>query len=192
MLTTPMLRAPAPRLPAQTARMGTTPMLRAGKAPPAPPPADRTALWIALGVAALAVAVTGFVLVWARDTRPAPAGPDTSRARPREAAPAQDEPPSESPRAPSRPARAPEAPARPRPGVATVTVAIESDTPAQVFVDERAAGSTPLALELPPGPHELRFTSAAHGEKRATVEVKPGVPMALNVQFEKPADEPAP
>ena len=57
---------------------------------------------------------------------------------------------------------------------------------AQVAVDGRAIGETPIAnLSLPIGRHEVVFRHPEHGEQRQVVVVKPGPPVRVGVDLRK-------
>ena len=58
---------------------------------------------------------------------------------------------------------------------------------AEVWIDGRKAGDTPLAnLQLPLGIREITFRHPELGERRISVTVKAGAPAAVSVDFSKP------
>ena len=57
----------------------------------------------------------------------------------------------------------PDKPDKPgKPSAKTFTVQISSDPAAELSVDGKSRGRTPLTLKLPPGPHRLQFTDPAN------------------------------
>lgn len=123
--------------------------------------------------------------------------PDPVRLEPEEVVP------SPSPRpAPATPPRQQAAPA-PRGGVArpAVTPAVE-DTPrlpagpgslqvlsrpagAEVIVDGRSVGRTPMSVEMSPGRHEVRLALPGFNPWQTTVDVKPGSPTRVSGSLEQ-------
>jgi serine/threonine-protein kinase len=70
--------------------------------------------------------------------------------------------------------------------VPTGTLHINALPWAQVAVDGRAIGETPIAnLSLPIGSHEVVFRHPELGERRQVVLVKPGPPVRLGVDLRK-------
>lgn len=64
------------------------------------------------------------------------------------------------------------------------TININARPWAEVFVDGRRAGETPVAqLALPIGIHEILFRHPEHGERRVTAIVKVGIPARAFVDF---------
>ena len=73
--------------------------------------------------------------------------------------------------------------------VPTGTLHINALPWAQVAVDGRAIGETPIAnLSLPIGNHEVVFRHPELGEQRQTVVVKPGPPVRVGVDLRKGQD----
>ena len=149
-----------------------------------------------LGAAAAGLAVGLTLLVLTRSGRTAPAAeteavaPAPARAE-EDAAPAPTSPPVASPGAAPRrggrpaaaappPAEAPPAAAGPELG----TLTIDSDVPgAQVFIDRRFVGATPVtARDLTPGTHQLNVSAEGFEGIARTIDVEPG-PRDLTVRF---------
>jgi PEGA domain len=67
------------------------------------------------------------------------------------------------------------------------TVNINAVPWAEVFVDGRAVGETPIGnLSLPIGPHEVVFRNPKYGERRQAVSVTAGGPVRVSVDMSKP------
>lgn len=54
---------------------------------------------------------------------------------------------------------------------------------AQVMVDGELKGTTPVTIQLPPGPHEVRLTLEAHGDWAAQVRVTEGGSVLVPVEL---------
>jgi hypothetical protein len=109
---------------------------------PARVPRRRAALLVALGAAAGLPA--GALIMWLAHRAPPPP-----------------------PAVVAAPAPAPEPPPPPRGSLAIVS----HPSGAQVFVDGEAKGSTPLTLELPTGPHQIRLARERYASAESTVTV---------------------
>jgi PEGA domain len=67
------------------------------------------------------------------------------------------------------------------------TVNINAVPWAEVFVDGRVVGETPIGnLSLPIGPHEVVFRNPKYGERRQAVSVTAGGPVRVSVDMSKP------
>ncbi|MEQ1571916.1 MAG: PEGA domain-containing protein, partial [Myxococcota bacterium] len=74
----------------------------------------------------------------------------------------------------------------PPPAPALVNLAIGgSPDGAEVRVDGVVVGRLPVALDLPPGPHQVQVTAAGYADHRSSVEL--GAPRALAVHLEPAA-----
>jgi hypothetical protein len=116
----------------------------------------------------------------------APAAPASPAPPPPPAASGAAEPAPSPPRV-RTPKRKPEAPVEAAaPAPATGTLHIDSDIPgAQVFIDRRFVGVTPLTeTDVAPGPHRINVAAAGHESLAEDVEVSPG-PRDLLFKFKE-------
>jgi hypothetical protein len=66
------------------------------------------------------------------------------------------------------------------------TINLNASPWAEVFVDGRRAGETPIGnLSLPIGPHEIVFRHPQLGEKKQAVSVTLNAPVRLSVDMKK-------
>ncbi len=109
------------------------------------------------------------------------------------AAPAADV--AEAPPEARAPVAAPEVPAEPAPRAALVaparpgTLVVTANVRAEVFVDDEARGSTPVTVELAPGPHRVRAV-ADEGERQAMVRVRSGETTRTRLRIAAPRPTP--
>jgi hypothetical protein len=130
------------------------------------------------------LALLTLVLLWALGARKPRPGPSTApQATPDAAAPVSATPRPSPPPEPSSPTPDAAAPALPtevppplEPSAARATLTLSAEPWAEVSIDGRPAGTTPLRnLRLRPGPHRLDFACPALGSSTSVrVELAPG------------------
>lgn len=69
-----------------------------------------------------------------------------------------------------------------RPAPARLTVQSQPSG-ASVTIDGRAAGETPLAIELPPGAHDLTLSAAGHAASRKKISLAAGVSEIVSIDL---------
>lgn len=199
-VTAPLASQPGLAQPSATASSSTTPLTRqaaerANEPGPAPArPRPNLPIVLALGALAASALVLIVVLVLrGRGGSNAVASVNTAAilsAIPTQAAPAP--PPSASattsvepePAPPVASASAPAAEPRGPQSPSLVMLTIQANAPARVFLDDQQIGVTPLVpIAVRPGPHRLRFSHTVLGERAVSIHAKPGVPLAVSVDF---------
>lgn len=67
-------------------------------------------------------------------------------------------------------------------GVQQLSV-LSSPEGATVFIDQRAVGSTPVTIELPPGPHHIELRASGYRDQSRDIDLEPPTPLDVAFQL---------